>query len=50
LHLQAGQSGNQMDTKSWEVVCDKNGIGGDGEYCGDNDEQLGRINAIYHDA
>jgi tubulin beta len=27
-----------------------NSIGGDGEYCGDNDAQLDRINAIYHEA
>ena len=25
-------------------------IGGDGEYCGDNDAQLGRINVLYHEA
>jgi tubulin beta len=25
-------------------------IGGDGEYCGDNDAQLGRINVIDHEA
>jgi hypothetical protein len=25
-------------------------IGGDGEYCGDNDAQLGRINVFYHEA
>jgi hypothetical protein len=24
--------------------------GGDGEYCGDNDAQLGRINVFYHEA
>ena len=34
VHLQAGQCGNQMGTKFWEVVCDEHGIGGDGEYCG----------------
>jgi hypothetical protein len=27
-----------------------NGIGGDGEHCGDNDAQLGRINALHHEA
>jgi hypothetical protein len=32
-----------MGTESWEVVCDGQGIGGSGEYCGDNDAQLGRI-------
>jgi hypothetical protein len=25
------------------VVCDEHGIGGDGEYCGDNGALLGRI-------
>ena len=25
-------------------------IGGDGEYCGDNDAQRGRINVLYHEA
>jgi tubulin beta len=39
-----------MGTKFWKVVCDENGIDGDGEYCGDNDAQLGRINLIYHGA
>jgi len=32
------------------VVCDENGIGGDGEYCGDNDAQRVRINVFYHEA
>jgi tubulin beta len=32
------------------VLCNKHGIGGDGEYCGDNDAQLGRINVLYHEA
>jgi hypothetical protein len=31
-----------------EVVCDKNGIGGGGEYFGDNDAQLGRINVFFY--
>jgi tubulin beta len=48
--MQAGQCGNQMGTEVKDVVCDENFIGGDGEYCGDNDAQLGRINAFYHEA
>jgi len=32
-----------------EVVRDENGIGGNSEYCGDNDAHLGRINAFYHE-
>jgi hypothetical protein len=48
--MQAGQRDNQMGTETWEVVCDENGIGGDGEYCGDNDAQFGRINVGYFEA
>jgi tubulin beta len=33
------------------VVCNENVIGGDSEYCGDdNDAQLDRINVLYHEA
>jgi tubulin beta len=32
------------------VLCDEHGIGGDGESCGDNDAQLGRIIVFYHEA
>jgi hypothetical protein len=28
------------------MLCDEHGIGGDGEYCGDNDAQLDRINVL----
>jgi hypothetical protein len=38
-----------MGTKFWKVVCDENGIGGDGEYFGDNDAQHGRISVFYHE-
>jgi tubulin beta len=46
----AGQCGGQMGTKYWEVVGDEHSIGGGGEYCGDNDEQLDCINVFYHGA
>jgi tubulin beta len=39
-----------MGIKFLEMVCDEHGIGGSGEYCGDNDAQLGRINVFYHEA
>jgi tubulin beta len=32
------------------VAFDERGIGGSGEYCGDNDAQLGRIYVFYHEA
>jgi tubulin beta len=39
-----------MGTKFWEVVCDENGIAGSGEYFGDNNAHLERINVLYHEA
>jgi tubulin beta len=38
-----------MGTEFWEVVYE-HGIGGSGEYCGNNDAQLDRINVLYHEA
>jgi hypothetical protein len=33
------------------MMCDENCIGGSGEYCGENDSHLGRINVFfYHEA
>ena len=32
------------------MLCDEHGTGGDGEYCGDNAAQPGRINVFYHEA
>ena len=32
------------------MFCDEHGIGGDGEYCGNNDAQLDRINVFYYEA
>jgi hypothetical protein len=31
-------------------LCDEHGIGGDGEYYGDDDAQLDRISVLYHEA
>jgi hypothetical protein len=36
-----------MGTEFQDVLCDEQGIGGDGEYGGDdNDARLGRINVL----
>ena len=32
------------------MLCDEHGIGGDGEYFGDNDAQLAHINVFYYEA
>ena len=37
-----------MGTKFWEIVYNEHGLGGSGEYCGDNDTHLYRINIFYH--
>jgi hypothetical protein len=39
-----------MGKKSWEMMCDEHGIGSSGEYCGDNDAHLDRVNALYQEA
>jgi tubulin beta len=39
-----------MGTTFWEVVSDEHGIGCGGEYCGDNEAQLGRVKVFYHGA
>ncbi|OAE20114.1 hypothetical protein AXG93_3818s1120 [Marchantia polymorpha subsp. ruderalis] len=50
LHIQGGQCGNQIGAKFWEVICDEHGINPSGEYRGDSDLQLERINVYYHEA
>jgi tubulin beta len=32
------------------VLCGENGIGGDGEYCGNSDAQLDRTDVLYCEA
>ena len=39
-----------MGAKILEIVCYENGIGGSGEYFGDYEAQLDRINVFYHEA
>ncbi|EDS37615.1 tubulin beta-4 chain [Culex quinquefasciatus] len=50
LHIQAGQCGNQIGAKFWEVISDEHGIDATGAYCGDSDLQLERINVYYNEA
>jgi hypothetical protein len=42
VHMQAGQCDSQMGIQFWEVAYGEHGIGGDGEYSGDNNAQLDR--------
>ena len=48
--IQAGQCGNQIGAKFWEVVSDEHGIDPTGTYHGDSDLQLERINVYYNEA
>lgn len=50
LHLQAGQCGNQIGTKFWEIISDEHGIDQTGMYSGDSDLQLERINVYFNEA
>lgn len=47
VHVQAGQCGNQIGTKFWEVISDEHGIDNTGHYHGDSDLQLQRIDVYY---
>merc|ERR1712156_651371 len=48
VHMQAGQCGNQIGAKFWEIISDEHGIDPTGTYHGDSDLQLERINVYYN--
>ncbi|KOB85508.1 hypothetical protein PFDG_00900 [Plasmodium falciparum Dd2] len=50
VHIQAGQCGNQIGAKFWEVISDEHGIDPSGTYCGDSDLQLERVDVFYNEA
>ncbi|PAA56123.1 hypothetical protein BOX15_Mlig024742g2 [Macrostomum lignano] len=50
VHIQAGQCGNQIGAKFWEVISDEHGIDPTGTYHGDSDLQLERISVYYTEA
>ncbi|KAL2547692.1 Tubulin beta-6 chain [Forsythia ovata] len=50
LHIQAGQCGNQIGGKFWEVVCGEHGINPAGNYVGNSRVQLERVNVYYNEA
>ncbi|KAJ3340143.1 hypothetical protein HDU93_007368 [Gonapodya sp. JEL0774] len=50
VHLQAGQCGNQIGAKFWEVISDEHGVDPTGSYHGDSDLQLERINVYFNEA
>ena len=50
VSMMAGQCGNQIGAKFWEVISDEHGIDPTGTYHGDSDLQLERINVYYNEA
>jgi len=48
--IAGGQCGNQIGAKFWEVICAEHGIETSGEYTGEEDNQLERINVYYNEA
>merc|ERR1711963_288586 len=50
VHIQAGQCGNQIGAKFWEIISDEHGIDPSGSYGGTSDLQLERINVYYNEA
>jgi len=50
VHVQAGQCGNQIGSKFWEVIADEHGIDPTGNYRGDSKLQLERINVYFNEA
>jgi len=49
IHLQAGQCGNQIGHKFWELMCNEHGISPDGFYVGDNPAQLDRVSVYFNE-
>merc|ERR1712113_1050486 len=50
VHIQAGQCGNQIGAKFWEIISDEHEIDPTGTYHGDSDLQLERINVYFNEA
>ncbi|CAG0889020.1 unnamed protein product [Cyprideis torosa] len=49
INIQAGQCGNQIGGKFWEVISDEHGINPNGEYHGESELQLERIEVYYNE-
>ena len=49
VHIQAGQCGNQIGAKFWEVISDEHGVNPCGIYNGEYINQRERINVYYNE-
>merc|ERR1739844_225067 len=50
VHLQAGQCGNQIGAKFWEIISDEHGIDPTGAYSGTSELQMERIDVYFNEA
>jgi tubulin beta len=50
VQLQVGQCGNQIGARFWESISDEHGVDPTGNYCGDSDIQIERINVFFNEA
>ncbi|XP_026850467.1 tubulin beta chain isoform X2 [Drosophila persimilis] len=50
VHLQAGQCGNQIGSKFWEIISDEHGIDPNGYYHGESAMQMERLEVYYNEA
>ena len=50
VHIQAGQCGNQIGAKFWEIISDEHGIDPTGIWNGDSDLQRERLEVYYNEA
>ncbi|XP_047542957.1 tubulin beta chain-like isoform X3 [Vanessa atalanta] len=50
VHIQAGQCGNQIGSKFWEIISDEHGIDENGIYKGVSPLQAERLNVYYNEA
>mmetsp|Transcript_19211 Transcript_19211/g.27357 ORF Transcript_19211/g.27357 Transcript_19211/m.27357 type:complete len:447 (+) Transcript_19211:146-1486(+) len=50
VHIQAGQCGNQIGSKFWEMMSGEHGVQPDGSFAGTSDQQLERINVYFSEA
>ena len=46
VHIQAGQCGNQIGAKFWEMIADEHGVDPSGEYKGEYEIQEERIEVM----
>ena len=49
IQLQVGSCGNTLGTKFWECISEEHGIDRKGEYIGNSDEELEKMNVFYNE-